>query len=31
MGYMKPNMNTDIRTPIFVLDNWNQIIEIAIR
>ena len=29
MGYKKPN--TDIRTPIFVSDNRNRIIEIAIR
>ena len=30
-GYKKPDTNTDIRTPIFVSDNRNLIIEIAIR
>ena len=29
-GYKKEKTNTDIRTPIFVSDNWNRIIEIAI-
>ena len=30
-GCKKPDTNTDIRTPIFVSDNRNRIIEIAIR
>ena len=30
-GYKKPDTNTDIRTPQFVSDNRNRIIEIAIR